>query len=826
MSRLYKYTFLLLTALLSSVAFMACTDDAIPEPQEAEESAVMTDPDGMVLKFKVQLYDTSGTRDEPSAVDDETIIDKYDYYVDTENMFKVLIFDQKGDFLFESKNRVVKKSADDNGQWEVTIPLDNEIRDGNNKSLLGSIRTIMENNPFKIAVLANWHTGANWEKNPNHDNNVNVDAEAQGRVTPYPFPWGWEQSALNQSAVTDKKVKNINDLHHLVKDNTYSSTSKSSTSNSNLDVFSYLMDSEYKMGLKTDWVTTAIQGMDESYADSYIRDNWNPNTNYSEDPFWWRYNKLWQVWNFGGAYPKNKLKYWKLARDKDDNSPILSEANEGDLSETWNLRNANSIRAWFDHAENGELGDFTLNGENSDYLSFIASNSPDVTQDQGEPSFVYNNDGYYGIALGRTNHIVTGSTSKKPELNLSSEYNGGYIRFLAPATGKLRIIWSSAEQGQKAKFTLQRGTTYEAQEKEYSEVVPKQYYKAISITQDPEYIYIYNQEPNPVVIYAIEYICDKYLSDTDRLGMEQPIPMYGVQNFPAISNWGSAPEIDLSRSGLNVNLVRSVAKVEVYIKDTRKVSYIGMRSMNRASRCEPMDVETPTNRTWARLRNTSYHDEAHCEWFDLLGYGPGYKSDVNDLSNYQNWYSWFYGAWNQKFVAGDNPSFTAKSGNDWMWNWNGKAITVPSSEYYPHVFNPVIQRSDFCEFIPKADYNGYQRFILYMPDKFIDDPNSVGNRSSTPKVAHIEYRFEKQRDEYLDDNNGHRIYFTDYSENKMSNIYSDEFDDLEKNHTEYFWPVMRNHIYRFYVGGDNETQEVHVKVMDFIPHDTPKKVEW
>ncbi|MCH5239663.1 MAG: hypothetical protein J1F38_05525 [Muribaculaceae bacterium] len=844
MSFISKHKLFLALLFILGATLWACTDDKLmqPDPSDAPE---IVDPEGLAISFAVQLSSTDGaTRDEASSVDDETFIDTYDNYVDTARMFKVFLFDQDGQFMFESQNRSVRKSADDNGQWYVTIPLNNSIRDDQNRSILGQIRSVLENQSFKIAVLANWHDEMPRSNRPED-------------ITPFALNWSWQNSVLNSSA-DPANIRNINDLHHLVVDGNYSSGFKApaegenSDDNSNsradtraerYDTYSFLMDGDRKMGLKTNWVTSNIPEMSESYADTYIRQYWKPKEDPTQHPdyqpsdFLYRYRmgRLWQVWNFGGNYEGNQLPYGQLARHKDDKPETNPHVYlENELRNIWNKRSGENFETWLGEAESSNALEDLSNND-----GFIFSNVPDNSANNyknGVKSYAFHYNNYHGIKLGRTNY--TEDKDGKNRLDITSQYNAGYIKIIAPATGKLRVIYGSPDGKINAKFNVQRGSNYEAQSNGSTSTTPSQYYRAISITGGPEEIYIYNEYANaPVVIYAIEYICDKYLSDTDRVGVEQPIPMYGVQMFPKIENWGAASVVNLSNTGLNINLIRSVAKVELYIRDRSNeeesaLAYVGMRSMNRSSRCEPMDVETPTNRAWAKTTNLSYHDHSHCEWFDLKDYGPCYQPSGNEsLQDYKNWLSWFYGAWNQKYLAsgdGTGGSYLQKTSSDkWSWPFNG--ITLPSSDYYPHIFNPSIERTDFCEFIYKGKTaSGYLRYILYMPDKFIDDPNTVGDRTATPKVAHVEYRYEKNSETYLDDNECHRIYFTDYSNPNapINDVYSDEFDAFEKSNTSDLWPVMRNHIYRFYIGGDFETQEIYVKVKDWDTSTPPKKEIW
>lgn len=791
---------------LSAVGMVSCKDDDLNVPEENTEG-LFSEGEGMYLGFNVSLSGAQGTRAE-SEISDASV-DEYDNYID-ESTFRVFVFGAKGEFLFESKNADPKRTPDNNGQYYVKIPLDHSITDAAGKSVLGLVRSRLEKEMFKIAVLVNW---------PDWDG------------------WTWANSALNTNA-NPSDVKNVNDLHHLGKDSTYPGKG----------VYDFILDGEGKSGLTKSWVERTLQyngvNITEETADTYIRDEWDPAKTYEEGEFFYRYPKLWQVWNFGGSYTGNALSYNDLAQPKDAKDENPHGNKHGD---TWNKRSGDTFKSWLDdnqvnlsQAEKGGLN-LSVDGFVLDtfYEGKVNSNGVAITKDQGGESYSFHNNNYHGIALGRTNHFI--KDSKQPDkdiLNLTSDYTAGYIKITAPASGTLRIIWSS-NNNSNAKFKLQRGTNFLSEPSNYSSTVPQQYLKEISITQDPEDIYIYNTSSNPVVIYAIEYICNSYLYNTTRKGrVNQSIPMYGIQNFDKITNWGAVELLDLSQDGRYVDLIRSVAKVEVYMPKDRNLFYIGMRSMNSSSRCEPMDVENPTIQGWQKFTGSGahdatynpIHDATHCEWFDIMNYGPGYGG-----ADYKSWLSWFYGSWNKK-LDGNGTEITDPTGY-WQWDFTSKSVALANEKdkaKYPHIFNPFINRTDFCEFVKIDDeVSGMDKYILYVPDKNIDDPNDVGDLTATPKVMHIEYRFfkdgEEKRDQYLDDNQCYRIYFTDYTTNTdIKKVTAAGFDAYELTGLEnkVFWPVMRNHIYRFYVNGTAENQEIYVKVNEWDTTVPPQKEEW
>lgn len=868
MSRFSKYIYIIICTFLTVCLFVACTDDKLIEPDSDTKEGLIEDPEGVYLTFTVNLDPIQGTRDEPSATDTETIIDEYDNKVD-ESTFQFLFFAENGDFLFQVDRNAtgmsVQQTADGTGQWIVRIPLNNfSLLDSNGKSVLARVKAYLENNPFKIAALVNWHKEA---------------PESGEPISQFKINWGWNESALNTVAKAANNVKNVNDLHHIDKDSNYSDSKRFPS----YSFVMYKVNNENYMGLKTDWVkstqnyNTTNTGFKDKrqVSEDFIRKYWNPQENdwISDTPnkdkmVINRYSNLWQLWNFGANLSNNGLTFADLNADF-----TIGDYKSADI---W--MGMNDFKGWLKNDNDGHLTEPLTDSKDRDKdnyngLTFVPGNETETTDidPNYDPSddkyknakysgkfssaFTREIDGkkYYGVALGKSNFFYTyfiKDSNGNPttsvdyyQLKTSSDHIAGYFKFTAPTSGILRIKYgccdpANGKSNSKSRFIIQRNSNYMDKSNEVKYSDPKKiidYEKEISITQDPETIYIYSVYDDPVIIYSIEYICDQYLYETDRQGVEQLIPMYGIQNFNKIDNWGTSSILNLSQGNNNINLIRSVAKVELYLPK-KNYSYVGMRSMNRTSRCEPMDVMTPTDLAWNKLTGQSAHDATHCEWFDLKDYGKGYSTNAgeNTVDSYKNWLSWFYGSWKQKFQKNGSANASSVKGtyvsavapSDWVWGFS--SVTIPTKEYYPHIFNPSIDRSDYCEFIDKGEVKGmYNRYILYVPDKFIDDPNTVGDRSSSPKVMHIEYRSEKGRDEYLDDNFGHRIYFTNYSDssNPIRDTYSDEFDDFEKTGLDYLWPVMRNHIYRFYIGSDYENLDVYVTVNDFTPHGTIKKEE-
>ena len=343
----------------------------------------------------------------------------------------------------------------------------------------------------------------------------------------------------------------------------------------------------------------------------------------------------------------------------------------------------------------------------------------------------------------------------------------------------------------------------------------------LDIPSDPSNVWIYSSDGTGK-IYEVEMIQKKYLYDSDRRSLlpssHQLVPMYGIQEFDPLGDyWIPGQIFDLShdngfnRPGYNhkaIYLLRSVARVEVLVSKEFKNKYdnylprLIMRSMNRTARCMPLDVITPTEKIW---------DEVDQEILNIREHGPFYTTEFGDdlaaeQEEFRNRLAWFYLKWVDL----------------WDWTWNGwQPTTMNTTLTPPSVFNSKIDRADYVRMIKVDDnYDGYERYVLYMPDKAIDDADDAGDLSATPKVPHLEVRLKGESVSNLDDNNHERIYFMDYAStggpvtSKDNNGYK-TYDSYEKNteNLKKHWPVVRNHIYRFRVhpsGNENVSVTLYV----------------
>lgn len=725
-----KYSFRLIIFLMLVLGLSSCTNESLLDPATSNGSYWNTEGYSLCLTVSLDSFQGKTRAGE----------DNIDNYIDTENKFRVLFFNDKGQFLFEAIDRTVmprettESSADGSIEWFIHIPM-NYIVDYKGVVYDTEIlKNELKNKSFKVAILANWPVGE-------------------------PL-WGYAQSIFGDSA------KNINDLHHLVYDSNYNDTSESSGRPSRKTVYSFLIDSEGNMGVRTDWVSSRHPELgitSRTTAEEWIRKNWDPSKKDNLE----NYHDLWLLWNFDGAYNNTPSSYSSFGTQ-------------------WAQRNREDLYRWLN--EGGyRLANLTLESDAGNF-KFIGS-----TAYRGEKNRIT------GVVL------PMGSNSSN------------VIKFNCLSTGVLRVKWGSFNGN--SKITIERRNEedamafVDAKNPNATNAAEEVYEWQLSVTGDSQFLSIYCTQ-GTAIIYEIEYISEKYLYDTDREGIlpteDNPIPMYGVQDYSSLSDWESGTTYDLSNR--SVSLLRSLAKVEVYVPASQgEPSHIYMRSMNRTARCEPMDVETPTDQIWEGTHGNTAAGGT-CEWYTIQKHGSFFTGNDGKTDNtssgaitteYQTQLSWYYGSWR-----------SARWKNNGTSGWSSITSTPGP---YPKILNSSIDRSDFTHMIKvESDKSGFHKYILYVPDKHIDDPNYVGVSKSIPKVPHIEFRYSDMPEYNFDDNNCYRIYFTNYAATgyqpnpDIGTLYRDQFEDYElyASHLKYHWPIMRNHIYTFTVTGTRGEEPV------------------
>ena len=585
----------------------------------------------------------------------------------------------------------------------------------------------------------------------------------------------------------------LDKLHHLVSDDEYNKYS---------EVYGFLMDNG-KIGQYTDWVISRkVKSI--TAAEAWIKENWDPskNNNYGT------YQDLRLLWNFNAA----------LTGKMELPGGLSNTFGEG-LEEKWIAKNQNELFDWLSTSkEDSTLPDpsdqgngIQLGSRADEEVTYLASLDP-LQADNGEFEFV-----------GATGAYVTEKDGIKGVVLPQGDYNQDAFRFKFVSTGYVRVVWGSAD-GSEAKLKLQRRTFKDSQAETEeknpngSSEAENTYKWNISITGDSEYLTIYSQKGN-AIIYEIEFVADKYLYDTDRTGLtpkDQLIPMYGIQKYDKLGDvWVKGTTFDLSNFNhlgpsdyhyADISLLRSVAKVELLIPHKLQANHVFLRSQNRMARCEPVDLYSSTGEVWENVGNNESNEDDETEWSKVRFRNPF----LNSSDSYYNDLNWYYSNYD-KF----------KSTN------------------FPQIINPKINRSDFTEFIQANQTKDIDRYVLYVPEKFVDDPNDVGDNTSRPKVCHIEFRLYGDPVSNLDDDNCYRIYFIengvvadenfeypDFKKpegedkyNTWENTYENQVDYLQQH-----WPIIRNHVYTFEVEGNGGKIAVKLKVLPWKRKDIG--IEW
>ncbi|MCH5237533.1 MAG: hypothetical protein J1E95_07025 [Muribaculaceae bacterium] len=790
-----KYLTSLAVALFSMMSLSSCVYDKLngDEP-DIQHPYIEGNYLGMQIELPVMTRDGSAQ--------------SWEIYEDHVNQdsFKLIFVDAENDEVFKifeaSELSIIPIADSFKGaikNWHIQIPLDEDFEE------------IIREKDFKIAVLANW-----------------------------------------PSEMTDlKELKSLHDLHHLLENNIEN------------DFFSFLNQGTGKMSPYREYVVNKLT-IDEEKADDWIRENWNPALEKNKNhPVLKDYYDLWLCWNFGGKL--NAVEY--PGKDYAVKYP--------DIVDAWEKRNGAYLRNWITknikegetegalvnlpivaEEEPGEPEDNGKGGnepDDPDQVDLDGDNQDDNPEDNEEikkPDENYpltfktvndamgirrtdGDDTYYGVKLPK-------GTLQLSEEGTLAEESQGVLSFLAPASGTLYITAKSTESnsvikvqvGNNAETTkVQVGNNVKTTIDFGGSVETKS--ALIEITGDSPQIYIYNSSDTPVEIYQIEYVQGKYLYETARTGIEldkdeHTIPMYGIQSYKALENyWMPGTSFDLSNFNRvtggtamtpeypfkNISLLRSVAKVVLLIPDGLLPHHVYLRSQNRYARCEPVDISTPTDEIWKdNTANSTTHSDK-CEFFSIKGHKPFFKD-----TDYKNNLLWYYGSWGSDTFKVPKESYGAEG--------NSKQTD------YPHIMNPLIERSEFTEFLHTGKEGDLERYVLYVPEKFVDDPSEAGNSDSDPKVCHIEFRIDDDPFYNIDDNECYRIYFTEQGYNKN---YIPKFTNLEDNWEKVYeqnidnlkthWPIIRNHIYTFTVEDANKRYiSANVKVLSWAKKDI--EYEW
>ena len=312
---------------------------------------------------------------------------------------------------------------------------------------------------------------------------------------------------------------------------------------------------------------------------------------------------------------------------------------------------------------------------------------------------------------------------------------------------------------------------------------------------------------------------------------DHPIPMYGVQNFDYISpdEWQKGTTFSLNRpNDKAISLLRSAVKLELVLPAGKKPDMAILCYSNIYSRCEPMDVWTPTNEIWKDHNNG-------CEWKNIQKYGPMvYDGDPSTTTGtngtfvvYRNRLSWLYGIWKKE---------------GW-WNFDSQtAVTIPSetsNPEYPRVFNPCIQRNaGVYVYGPKftdtyhTDELGNIHIITYTGERNINDPSKLQDMSGANVGARTMifwvlvygtkfYSLPIADYSYTNNTSLRNIgsgtlaatpVFSNFNTTNL-NTYANNVSTSSFNSDYRPWPLIRNHVYRMNIGsiktkGESEEENI------------------
>lgn len=269
------------------------------------------------------------------------------------------------------------------------------------------------------------------------------------------------------------------------------------------------------------------------------------------------------------------------------------------------------------------------------------------------------------------------------------------------------------------------------------------------------------------------------------LSTDHPIPMYGIQTFPAIDNWVKGTPFNLSYITIDqeasyelksISLLRSVVRLELILPF--EPEWVLMWYPNIYARCEPMDVWTPTDVLWEGEEHkgkdhVADNDNDPCEWFNIRKYGP-ISRDVDaknntkgaSISTYQQRLLWFYGSWfdympdgekrawtfaNNKFGSETiSPEGLSQKNFDKIINEQSDGNKYVANDFnkksYPRIFNSCIQRNNtvYCgnDLIYHTTEGGVRKthYVVYTGERNINDPADIStlglNSSGKPTVCY------------------------------------------------------------------------------------------
>lgn len=331
---------------------------------------------------------------------------------------------------------------------------------------------------------------------------------------------------------------------------------------------------------------------------------------------------------------------------------------------------------------------------------------------------------------------------------------------------------------------------------------------------------------------------------------QHPIPMYGVQRFPAIPNvWRPGTPFNISDymegvagsddfENATISLLRSLVRIDFIVPTSvaKEITNVRLRYANVMARCEPLDVATPTNLIWADEHGT--YDNRECEWWNIYDAGPIINSEFTGTGGrveFLKRMAWYYGAWKDwwDFKGKNSPWTSTQKGGE--SSWDDSYLTIRGKgKPHPRIFNPVIQRNQEGQLVDCEIYDpGNHHFVVYCGERNINDPTKFETLTfGASEFAYIYFEVKNGNNTTpycfpLTDysNSNHVIYgINDVDNSSDKQLWLSSRGDLSKyrsrmggasNYYDWNYPLLRNHNYIFQVDaiGNNESDGLNSLVI-------------
>lgn len=317
---------------------------------------------------------------------------------------------------------------------------------------------------------------------------------------------------------------------------------------------------------------------------------------------------------------------------------------------------------------------------------------------------------------------------------------------------------------------------------------------------------------------------------------DYPIPMYGIQQFEAISpgEWIDGTTYRLDRpTDKAISLLRSCVKLELFIPSSYTVDRVTLVYANIYSRCEPLNIWDPTETIWTAghdLSNPGTIRDDDCEWKRIWKFGPmtaptsiGRQASKDSL---QKKLSWQYRKWADVGWHFGRGKQNAAAGQQWA-----KTASEFRAMESPDIFNPCVQRNNYVVLEKGinffSDVPGYTHIVTYTGERAVNDGSNLTNIGNTgsgnPVAVYWEVCLKKQGS-----SNGYRLSMaiTDYKSNAAKAYevttysggsgYPPKLENSMGGSGKYFqrvqskdastpvpYPLIRNHTYKMTLTGTN-----------------------